>query len=138
MTLLIASLFCFAALFAEDVYTVSSANRLNVRQAPTTSATLVTQLQPGSSVTVLSIDGNWAKVRLQNGHSGYVSTKYISYSHTVNPVARTMSQQKHYANNDLIAGIDLRHSSPHRLGHILVCGVSGLHCRLLLPQLWVR
>lgn len=52
---------------------------LNVRSGPGTDAAIVGELSPGSSVSVKSIDGDWAKI-VYNGVESYVSTQYLSES----------------------------------------------------------
>lgn len=76
--------------FCSDYYKVTSNNKLNVRSYPSTSGQIVTQLHPGSTVEVMSINNGWAKVSLTNGRQGYVSAKYIRFSHHKNsaPVAQ--------------------------------------------------
>lgn len=69
--------FCaFASVFAETNYKVSSASRLNVRKAPSTSGALLGTFKSGEEITVLSINNGWAKVEYGKA-IGYVSAKYI-------------------------------------------------------------
>ena len=69
-------LFSVASVFAETNYIVSSASRLNVRKAPSTSAAVLGTFKSGEEITVLSIKNGWAKV--EYGKTvGYVSAKYI-------------------------------------------------------------
>jgi beta-N-acetylglucosaminidase/uncharacterized protein YraI len=49
---------------------------LNVRQGPSTSTSVVTRLNNGQSVSVLSKENGWAKVRV-NGVEGYVSLQFL-------------------------------------------------------------
>ncbi len=66
----------FASIFAETNYKVSSASRLNVRKAPSTSGAVLGTFKSGEEITVLSITNGWAKV--EYGKTiGYVSAKYI-------------------------------------------------------------
>lgn len=69
-------LFSVASVFAETNYKVSSASRLNVRKAPSTSGAVLGTFKSGEEITVLSIKNGWAKV--EYGKTiGYVSAKYI-------------------------------------------------------------
>lgn len=54
-----------------------TANSLNIRQAPSTTATSIGSLSLNERVEVLEIVGDFAKINYK-GHIGYVSTKYIS------------------------------------------------------------
>jgi cell wall-associated NlpC family hydrolase len=58
-------------------YVNVSSGLLNVRKAPSTSATILSKLSKGAKVIVSSESKVWSKVTA-NGKSGYVSTKYIS------------------------------------------------------------
>lgn len=51
-------------------------NSLNVRQSAGTSSPVILALKLGQKVEVLSIDGNWAKVRV-NSTTGFVSKIYL-------------------------------------------------------------
>lgn len=73
---LVACLCAFASVFAETNYKVSTASRLNVRKAPSTSGTLLGTFKSGEEITVLSITNGWAKVKYGKA-IGYVSAKYI-------------------------------------------------------------
>lgn len=61
---------------AETNYKVSSASRLNVRKAPSTSGAVLGTFKSGEEITVLSIKNGWAKVEFGKT-TGYVSAKYI-------------------------------------------------------------
>ena len=52
---------------------------LNVRQGAGSNTARITTLAKGTSVTILSVDGNWAKVRYANSSTGYVSIRYLNY-----------------------------------------------------------
>jgi beta-N-acetylglucosaminidase/uncharacterized protein YraI len=49
---------------------------LNVRQKPSTSATVLGKLTNGTTVTILSTSGDWYEIEY-NGGSGYVSASYV-------------------------------------------------------------
>ena len=59
-------------------YATVNANRLNFREGPGTSHTIITTLTRGASVKILE-DGTWLKVQY-GGKTGYVYGKYISKS----------------------------------------------------------
>ena len=52
---------------------------LNVRQGAGSSTARLTTLAKGISVTILSVDGNWAKIRYGKSATGYVSIRYLNY-----------------------------------------------------------
>lgn len=95
------------------VYTVTSSSRLNVRATPSKSGALITKLQPGSEVSVLSVDGAWACVELANGRRGYVSSKYIEYRHSFNYEITTTATTKYVRSTDWVKEMfDNKGSSP--------------------------
>ncbi|WP_230574477.1 SH3 domain-containing protein [Bacillus rhizoplanae] len=55
---------------------IVNAALLNVRQGPSTSTSVVARLKNGESVSVLSKENGWAKVRA-NGVEGYVSLQFL-------------------------------------------------------------
>ncbi|WP_272188920.1 SH3 domain-containing protein [Bacillus sp. BP-3] len=55
---------------------VVNASLLNVRQGPSTSASIVAHLKNGESVSVLGKENGWAKVRV-NGVEGYASLQFL-------------------------------------------------------------
>lgn len=78
-------LFCLALFFvglgvsAADSYTVNTRSMLNMRSGPAASYDVVTQLAPGSSVTMIEDNGKqWVQIE-QNGKRGYVMKKYLDY-----------------------------------------------------------
>lgn len=59
-------------------YINTSSLRLNIRQAPSTSAPVITKLERNTSVTLLETSNGWCKIRLSNGQIGYASAQYVS------------------------------------------------------------
>lgn len=59
------------------VKTSSTANRLNLRSAASTSSTILAKLPYGTAVQVLSSSNGWSKVQA-DGKTGYVSSQYLS------------------------------------------------------------
>jgi uncharacterized protein YgiM (DUF1202 family) len=51
---------------------------LNVRQAPTTHAAVVTRVKRGERLVVLGRDAGWVHVRAPAGAEGWVSARYVS------------------------------------------------------------
>ena len=61
-----------------EIYKVNT-HRLTVRTGPGTSYKAKDYLKENTKVTVLSVNGNWAKVSYgSNGSTGYVSMKYLT------------------------------------------------------------
>ncbi|MEH7461524.1 glucosaminidase domain-containing protein [Bacillus thuringiensis] len=55
---------------------VVNASLLNVRQSPSTSASIVARLKNGESVSVIGKENGWAKVRV-DGKEGYASLQFL-------------------------------------------------------------
>jgi TonB family protein len=52
-------------------------SRLNVRQTPVVSAPTVARVRRGELLVVLERDGDWVRVTLADGSSGWVSARYV-------------------------------------------------------------
>lgn len=65
-----------------------TASSLNVRSGAGTSYAVTGNVKEGQSVTVLSSSNGWSKIKVGNGY-GYVSSKYLSESKTVNNTYRS-------------------------------------------------
>jgi len=61
---------------ARTVYVTASA--LNVREAPSTGAEVVTQLKKDAQLTVVGSDEAWLQVRLADGRTGWVAERFVS------------------------------------------------------------
>ncbi len=75
---------------------VRTTTRLNVRSAPSTSATRLTTLATGTSLTATGYgdaSGQWLYVKHTNG-TGYVSSRYVTFEEQLQPVAQT-GKKKH-------------------------------------------
>lgn len=59
-----------------------TASKLNVRQGPSTSYSIMHALWNGNRVTIISESGNWYRIRLSDGRIGWVSKDYISSDYT--------------------------------------------------------
>lgn len=76
---LLVSLFIFSV-SAADTYTVNTKSKLNMRSGPGKSYSLVTQVKPGATVTMIEDKGgDWVKVEC-NGSKGYVMKEYLVLS----------------------------------------------------------
>ena len=72
--------------FAQEIYTVDSTKKLNVRANASSTADIIYQYEPGDQVAVYAIDGEWAQVYI-DGNMGWVSTSFLT------PVQGTDQQQ---------------------------------------------
>lgn len=91
LILLMAMLVSCAVLYARDCYIVD-VRVLNVRSAPSLTASVIGSLQKDATVyTETSPSDGWLKISYKNGY-GYVSADYVKYSHTV--------QEKHNKKKD--------------------------------------
>lgn len=68
-----------------------TASALNVRREASTTAEVIAQLKRGEAMTLLEDGESWSKVRLANGETGYVSSRFIGSESTTTarPKART-------------------------------------------------
>ena len=87
ISFLIAAVIALLLVFPVEVYGASdrkagivsvSSGRLNVRSSPSTGAAVVTSLQKGSYVTLLSKSGSWWQVEYAKGKTGYCHGDYIT------------------------------------------------------------
>ena len=78
---------------APNAVTVTSSKKLNMRAGPSSSAGIISQLQPGETVWVTDVSdyaNGWVKVNNGN-YSGFVSTGFIQgrngdyYQYVLNP-----------------------------------------------------
>ena len=65
---------------ADGIYVVTSSKKLNVRNKPSTSGYVITQLRPGQEVICGEATGNWMEVKLNAETRGYASKDYLAYS----------------------------------------------------------
>ncbi len=76
----------------ENVYRVTNAF-VNVRSAPSATASQTAKLVKGDAVRLVEFtDAAWAKVQLQGGADGFVSTRYIAKLTTEEALAREKQQ----------------------------------------------
>ncbi len=79
---------------------VASGSNLNMRSAASTTATIITRLGRGTVVTVLSEENGWAKVAA-NGHTGFVSSQFLSSSVINNPGSLKGTISQNFASYDI-------------------------------------
>lgn len=63
---------------AEPVVWLVSATSVNVRQGPSTDTSVVGKLANGEAVTVVSLEGDWARIMIEgDGLEGYVAARFL-------------------------------------------------------------
>lgn len=63
---------------AEPVVWLVSATSVNVRQGPSTDTSVVGKLANGEAVTVVSVEGDWARIMIEgDGLEGYVAARFL-------------------------------------------------------------
>lgn len=60
-----------------DIYRVEVRTHLNIRDSPSKNGELLGYIYNGGFVKVIEISDGWAKIRLDNGKTGYVSSDYL-------------------------------------------------------------
>ncbi|MFC4322751.1 SH3 domain-containing protein [Litchfieldia salsa] len=65
---------------------VNAGSHLNVRHNPTTDSKIVSKLSNNTIVNVLIENNGWAKIKLENGVEGFVSTQYLQDKKTVDSI----------------------------------------------------
>lgn len=70
-----------------DVYGVVNADGLNLRTDATLDAEVIKQLSNGTTVDVIGVSSDWAKIRDNTGATGYVSTAYLVLQNGQKPAA---------------------------------------------------
>ncbi|EUJ21464.1 LysM peptidoglycan-binding domain-containing protein [Listeria aquatica] len=72
-----------------------SATWLNVRQGPSVDKSILTSIQGGTKVTVLtSEDNGWNKISYADGKTGYVNGKYLGEAKTATPAKTENTEVK--------------------------------------------
>jgi len=69
--------------FAQEVGTVT-ASALNVRSGAGTNYGKIATVYKGNKVEIVTSSGNWLKIKLSNGKTGWASSKYISKGNSTN------------------------------------------------------
>ena len=72
---------------------IVKADVLNIRSNPGTNNSIIGKLYNGESITVLSEQNNWYKIKKSNGQTGWVSAQYISINSTSDNQENSNDQQ---------------------------------------------
>jgi len=68
---------------AETVY-VTDELRLGVREGPGANTEIIDVAQSGQAMALLAVEGQWARVRLEDGREGWVLERYLTQGITAN------------------------------------------------------
>ena len=71
-----------------------TADRLNVRSAPSTSASIVAQVDKGDQLSVVPVTNGWARISVPRKGHGFVSRRYLA------PVGNRTSGFEHRSTNE--------------------------------------
>ena len=83
---------------AEGTAVISTeSGRLRVRSGPGANYDIVAYLYNGDTVTVLSIDGDWAKIRTENGEEGYVSVSFLNMTESTESTEAAAEEEEQEA-----------------------------------------
>ena len=83
---------------AEGTAVISTeSGRLRVRSGPGANYDIVAYLYNGDTVTVLSIDGDWAKIRTENGEEGYVSVSFLNMTESTESTETAAEEEQQEA-----------------------------------------
>jgi len=92
-------------------YVRVTGSRLNVREQPTTSAAAVVRVKKGERLEVLGRDGEWVRVRLADGATGWVHGKYVQSDEPCTPDKATA---------DLLSGVPLSFTEGQSVGTVVL------------------
>jgi uncharacterized protein YgiM (DUF1202 family) len=70
-----------------------TATALNVRQEPSADAAVIAQVKKGTELGVLHSDESWVKVRLANGATGWVASRFVSDGDSRSAATKTKRAQ---------------------------------------------
>ena len=83
---------------AEGTAVISTeSGRLRVRSGPGANYDIVAYLYNGDTVTVLSIDGDWAQIRTENGEEGYVSVSFLNMTESTESTETAAEEEEQEA-----------------------------------------
>jgi len=74
----VVTLFFIATMAQAETRYVTDQMQITFRTGPGTDRKILSLLRSGQAVAVLQPEGDWAKVRLQNGKEGWVLQRYLS------------------------------------------------------------
>lgn len=107
-----------------------TASKLNVRSGPSTSNSVIHALWNGNRVTVTGESGNWFRLKLSDGRTGWVSKTYIKSDYTSSGTVTASAL-------NVRSGPSTSHSVIHALWNgnkVNIIGVSGGWCRIKLSD----
>jgi hypothetical protein len=78
---------------------------LNIRAGAGTKYEVVEKISQGQKVTVLSDQGKWSEIELENGQKGFVSTKFLS--DTQNSSSQTSNKKNSWISYLIVIGLVL-------------------------------
>ena len=78
---------------------------LNIRAGAGTKYEVVDKISQGQKVTVLSDQGKWSEIELENGQKGFVSTKFLS--DTQNSSSQTSDKKNSWISYLIVIGLVL-------------------------------
>ena len=78
---------------------------LNIRSGAGTKYEVVEKISQGQKVTVLSDQGKWSEIELENGQKGFVSTKFLS--DTQNSSSQTSDKKNSWISYLIVIGLVL-------------------------------
>jgi len=87
------AVFFASAVQAETMY-VRDILKITMRAGRGTEYKILEVLESGQDVEVLSIDDEWANVRLQNGKEGWVSGKYLTTEKTSSLILKRLQEKE--------------------------------------------
>lgn len=71
-----------------------TASALNVRREPSSDAEVLVQVKKGTALAVLLADESWTKVRLEDGRTGWVASRFVSRDGERSTSTRTRTASK--------------------------------------------
>lgn len=92
-------------------YVRVTCSRLNVREQPTTSAATVARVKKGERLEVLDREGEWVRVALADGATGWVHGKYVQSDQPCTPDKATA---------DLLSGVPLSFTEGQSVGTVVL------------------
>jgi TonB family protein len=92
-------------------YVRVTGTRLNVREQPATGAAAVARVKKGERLAVLGRDGDWVRVKLADGATGWVHGKYVRSDEPCTPDRATA---------ELLSGVPLSFTEGSSVGKVVL------------------
>lgn len=92
-------------------YVRVTGTRLNVREQPATGAAAVARVKKGERLAVLGRDGDWVRVKLADGATGWVHGKYVRSDEPCTPDRATA---------ELLSGVPLSFTEGSSIGKVVL------------------